>query len=124
MSEMCQTISLLCISQEFALSGHKNNSHWEFAHATQVRPHRREVIHLTSAAAMAGLTGSLRNAAAQPTWNAGQLAHVIPTANHERFLIKTSFKSAFEMPPVLRVDTRPVRGIKTDTAGRARSRVL
>jgi hypothetical protein len=79
---------------------------------------RREVIQLAGATTVAGLVGPLSNATAQTGWNAGQLAHVIPTASHERFLIKTSFKSALEQPPVLRVGNNRVQGIKTDTAGR------
>lgn len=27
-------------------------------------------------------------------WNSGDISHIIPTANHERFLVKVSFKSA------------------------------
>jgi hypothetical protein len=36
-----------------------------------------------------------QSAAAQQTdtWNQGQLAHLIPAASHERFLIKASFKA-------------------------------
>jgi len=79
---------------------------------------RRDVIHLSGVAALAGLAAHLGGAMAQPRWNAGQLAHVIPTANHDRFLIKTSFKSAFERPPVLRIGNRRVEGTKTDTVGR------
>ncbi|KAF2330878.1 hypothetical protein [Flavobacterium nitrogenifigens] len=51
-------------------------------------------------------------------WDAGQLAHIIPGANHERFLIKTSFKMALQDKPYLLVNGRKVIGEKTDTEGR------
>jgi len=32
-------------------------------------------------------------------WDAGDLVHLIPMANHERFLIKTLFRSPLEKAP-------------------------
>lgn len=53
------------------------------------------------------------------SWNEGKLVHILPTVNHERFLIKASFKEPLESPPVLKVGTRKtVRGVMTDTEGR------
>lgn len=43
--------------------------------------------------------------------------HILPGANHERFLIKVSFRQALKNPPVLRVDNRRVDGRRTDTDG-------
>lgn len=51
-------------------------------------------------------------------WNAGPLQHIIPTANHERFLIKISLKSAVYEAPRLRVDDRQIVGSRTDVIGR------
>jgi hypothetical protein len=58
-------------------------------------------------------------AAPEPeTWRAGPLLHVIPTASHERFLVKISLRSPSADAPHLRVDDRQVSGIQTDVAGR------
>lgn len=54
----------------------------------------------------------------QRKWTAGPLAHIIPTASHERFLIKISLKSAASEPPRLRVDDRRIVGSRTDVVGR------
>ena len=50
-------------------------------------------------------------------WNAGDVAHVLPTVNHHRFLIKTSFKRRQPSPPVLLVDRQKVAGRAADTLG-------
>ena len=54
------------------------------------------------------------NAAA---WDAGNLRHLIPIANHERFLIKTSFKDALTQRPLLKIDHRFVSGVRSDSHG-------
>lgn len=51
-------------------------------------------------------------------WRAGPLLHVIPTANHERLLVKISLRSPSAEAPHLRVDGRQVPGTQTDVAGR------
>ncbi|RJQ67531.1 MAG: hypothetical protein C4519_23990 [Desulfobacteraceae bacterium] len=52
-------------------------------------------------------------------WNAGDVVHILPIANHERFLIKTSFKRPLQAAPALGVGTlNNVRGVMTDTEGR------
>lgn len=43
--------------------------------------------------------------------------HILPTANHQRFLVKISFRSPLARPPVLTVGGRPHRGIRTDSLG-------
>lgn len=48
----------------------------------------------------------------------GKVRHILPAANHERFLIKTSFWEALEAAPVLRVGNRKIGGIRGDTEGR------
>ncbi len=79
---------------------------------------RRDFLGLLGASA--GLLALPRFASAQTgkDWDAGQLAHVIPTASHERFLIKASFKAALTEPPRLNVDGKPIEGVQTDPDGR------
>jgi hypothetical protein len=77
---------------------------------------------LIGAASMATVLAS-REAAhgAQNTagaaWNNGDVAHVLPTVNHQRFLIKASFRTPHRAPPALLVDTRRTSGRPGDTAG-------
>ncbi|MFN7649575.1 MAG: alkaline phosphatase D family protein, partial [Acidobacteriota bacterium] len=42
--------------------------------------------------------------------------HILPTANHHRFLLKVSYHLPQPQPPILRVGNRPVPGIPTDSA--------
>ena len=51
-------------------------------------------------------------------WNAGPLKHIVPTANHERFLIKISLQAPVKEAPQLRVDDKRVAGSRTDVVGR------
>ena len=54
--------------------------------------------------------------AAPGSWSGGRVEHLIPTANHNRFMIK----AVFAVPPVnpeLHVGQRHVRGAATDSAG-------
>jgi hypothetical protein len=44
------------------------------------------------------------------TWDNGDVLHVLPTVNHERFLIKTSFKTPHRTAPTLLIDGRKVSG--------------
>ena len=57
---------------------------------------RREFLAAGMAAATLGGTG-VRRAASQPaadaTWDAGQLVHLLPTVSHDRMLIKASFRN-------------------------------
>jgi hypothetical protein len=45
------------------------------------------------------------------------LRHVLPAANHERFLLKVSFQAALHERPVLLVNDRKTPGIRADTDG-------
>ena len=58
-------------------------------------PSRRDLLAAGTSATALGMFGWPLSASAQePTaWDQGQLAHLIPTANHERILIKASFKA-------------------------------
>lgn len=51
-------------------------------------------------------------------WDAGSLAHVLPAASHDQFLIKCSFNESLNGPPVLQVGDSLVSGVNTDSDGR------
>jgi hypothetical protein len=55
--------------------------------------------------------------AVQPTWDDGELAHVLPTSSHDRILVKASFKKPLEAAPVLQIGDQRVIGERTDTRG-------
>jgi hypothetical protein len=50
-------------------------------------------------------------------WNAGNLHHLIPISNHEKFLIKASFKEALKQRPLLKIDQRFVSSLRSDSHG-------
>jgi len=80
---------------------------------------RREMLKMGAGAAALTTFGLPSRAAGQGSeWNQGQLSHLLPTANHERFLIKTSFVSALTEPPRLSIIGRSIAGEKTDPQGR------
>jgi hypothetical protein len=80
---------------------------------------RRQFLELGAGASVAlGLSGLSVDAQRTDGWNQGQLAHLIPTASHERFLIKASFKSSLTATPRLSVNGRSVDGVQTDPQGR------
>ena len=81
---------------------------------------RREFLAASAGAAALSMFGWPQSVGAQPadTWDQGQLAHLIPTANHERFLIKASFKAPLLGTPPLSVNGKPVEGAQTDPQGR------
>ena len=74
---------------------------------------------LIGAASLATLMASSQEAESAQNgsrWNAGDLAHVLPTVNHQRFLIKASFRRPQQAPTLL-VDRRKVAGRAGDTLG-------
>lgn len=81
---------------------------------------RREFL-VSSSALATGLVCGAATATAAPKatsdWNAGDVAHLIPMANHQRFLIKASFKTAHFEAPSLVVAGRKLRGRAGDTQG-------
>src|SRR5262245_54850950 len=81
---------------------------------------RREFVAAGAGAAALGVLGWSQPAGAQPKdgWGQGQLVHLIPTASHERFLIKVSFKAPLAGKPRLTVNGKPVEGVQTDPKGR------
>lgn len=58
---------------------------------------RRRFLQSMGFSASASILGLQLPAAASiakdDNWNGGELKHIIPTANHKRFLIKASFNS-------------------------------
>ena len=50
-------------------------------------------------------------------WDQGAVQHLIPTASHDRFLIKASFREAQVAPPTLEVGNTKVRGQSNAAAG-------
>src|SRR6195952_2634671 len=53
----------------------------------------------------------------QPNWDAGELAHILPTSSHDRILIKASFKQPLEASPILQVGDQRISGTRSDTRG-------
>lgn len=87
---------------------------------------RRELLGAAASAfglfSLGGLpraAGHNVQAAAGPNdnWDAGEVAHVLPTSSHDRILIKTSFKRPLEAAPTLQVGDQRVTGQRTDTRG-------
>ncbi len=56
--------------------------------------------------------------AAKAEWNAGDIQHIIPTANHNRFLIKIAFKKKRRSAPEMTIDGRRIAGKQRDPLGR------
>ncbi|HEY7845432.1 MAG TPA: hypothetical protein VID30_17350, partial [Bradyrhizobium sp.] len=54
---------------------------------------------------------------AEKDWDQGAVQHLIPTASHDRFLIKASFTQAQVAPPTLEVGNTKVRGQSNAAAG-------
>jgi hypothetical protein len=81
---------------------------------------RRDFLIGAASLATVGLTGSPASGAQRGSgqaWDAGDLVHVLPAATHDRFLIKTSFKTSHAAPPVLVVAGRKIPGRAGDTLG-------
>jgi hypothetical protein len=87
---------------------------------------RRELLGAGASAALgllplggtaaAAQTASTANAA-QPGWDDGELAHLLPTSNHNRILIKASFRKPLVAAPTLQVGDQRVAGERSDTRG-------
>jgi hypothetical protein len=52
-----------------------------------------------------------------PGWNAGTLAHLLPTVSHQRILLKASFEAPPVQPPRLKIGEEYFTGRMTDTRG-------
>ena len=73
---------------------------------------------LQAGAALAASTALPHSANAAEEWHAGEVVHLLPTANHERLLLKASFRSPLTAAPQLKIGSRRIEGRKTDGAGR------
>lgn len=89
------------------------------------RVNRRRFLQSSAGAALSlGLGAGLGGCRTQPEafieegWDAGAVAHLIPSANHQRILIKASFLEAPMGAPRLRIGERVVEGRASDSAGR------
>lgn len=80
---------------------------------------RRRFLGMVAAAPPALLTDKLAAALQEESgWDQADLVHLIPAANHERILIKSSFRAPLREPPRLRIGNEWLRGTMTDTASR------
>jgi hypothetical protein len=52
-----------------------------------------------------------------PNWKSGTIAHLLPTVNHERILLKASFEEPLAQAPRLKVGEDYFTGHQTDTKG-------
>ncbi len=80
----------------------------------------RRTFLRSTAGAVTLATGALahsQGAAQSDAWDRGDLAHLLPWANHERFLIKASFGNSLDNAS-LSIGTLVVPGERTDTEGR------
>lgn len=68
------------------------------------------------AAAVLASAGAARGQS--ESWQAGSVEHLLPTASHNRILLKASLRDPHTRPPLLRVGERRITGQPTDTAGR------
>lgn len=68
---------------------------------------------LLAAGAVLAFAGKARAA----EWQAGRVAHILPTVSHDRALLVASLTEPLERPPVLHLDGRRVPGQRTDTEG-------
>src|ERR1700751_5635358 len=87
---------------------------------------RREFVMGAAAATLprlivSGIGGAAaaaeRPGARDDNWDQGELQHLIPTATHDRFLIKASFTQAQPAPPELQIGGTTVRGQSNASAG-------
>jgi len=74
---------------------------------------RREFLEVT-AGTVASVAAWPMATRSEANWNQGQVNHIIPTASHERFLIKVSFKSPQTAPPQITVNGKSTAGVQTD----------
>ena len=87
---------------------------------TQPGVSRRRFLQSAAGAAGAFLAGCGAPPPPPPSdgWDAGEVAHLLPTADHRRIRLKASFHGPLPEPPELRVGDRRARGERTDSAGR------
>jgi len=62
------------------------------------------------------LNETTQNGVAESGWKEGEVAHILPTVNHRRILISTSFKRVVNAP-ILKVGNQTIKGQKRDGKG-------
>jgi hypothetical protein len=77
---------------------------------------RRDFLKAGAAITLTTLTGL--PALAAESWNPGDVAHLLPTANHDRVLLKASFRRSLAQPPRLLIGDKTITGTKSDSMGR------
>ena len=89
---------------------------------SDIRSSRRKFVQVLATLASA-LGISVKNLAyagageEDVNWNPGALRHLLPTANHEQFLIKASFRKTLAKAPLLKLNGRLVKALRSDTQG-------
>ena len=97
----------------------------EQPHSTPERPAgaiaptltRRQLLGTAAALTTGALAGPGRSMARDGGWDSGRVAHLLPTASHDRFLIKASLSEPISGVPTLNLGRRNVEGTPTDTQG-------
>ena len=82
-----------------------------------VRWTRRGFLRTGGAAGLLGLGTRPGSAFAEDGWRQGDVLHLVPGANHERFVVKCSFRAP-RKAPVLRVGDLRIPARTTDSEGR------
>jgi hypothetical protein len=73
------------------------------------------LLPLGGATTVAAQTAPATNA--QPTWDDGELEHLLPTSSHNQILIKASFKRPLTAAPTLQIGDQRIAGERSDTRG-------
>ena len=78
---------------------------------------RREFLQLGLQASVAVAAGACRGQEAALPAADGSIAHLLPTADHRRLVLKASFLEPHDQPPVLSVNGLRVPGRRSDSRG-------
>lgn len=78
---------------------------------------RRRMMEQSAAFGAALLAAPAAAAAHEAGWRAGSVQHLLPTASHDRILLKASFAAPPRLVPHLLVGDRAFAGEMTDTEG-------
>ena len=78
---------------------------------------RRQFVRASAATAVTGVNFLTFGSDDNDGWHRGDLMHLIPSANHNRLLIKCSFRLP-RSAPILHLDGRTIVGQLTDSSGR------
>lgn len=79
---------------------------------------RRDMLAASGAVAVPLLLGLDQASALTTQWNAGEIAHLIPSVSHDQLLLKASLRSPTTRPVTLSVNGRSFEGRRSDREGR------